>query len=122
MRTLRRRFTVVALFAATVLGGVAVPGTAYAGGDKFVTLRVCSGSTETVKFYFVGENQFGDWVPSRFWEIAPKGCTTASDYWWKAGQSVEFHHHKNSTGWRWEPRLISYNDTSDGAVYDLWIG
>ncbi|WP_416961752.1 hypothetical protein [Streptomyces sp. Agncl-13] len=122
MRTVRRKVVMAMLAAAAAVGGLAAPGTASAAGDKFVTLRVCSGSTETVKFYFVGENQYGDWTGSQFWEIAPKGCTTASGYWWKAGQSVEFHHRKPSTGWRWEPRLISYNDTQDKAVYDLWIG
>ncbi|WP_060904917.1 hypothetical protein [Streptomyces scabiei] len=39
-----------------------------------------------------------------------------------AGRSVEFHHRKPGTGWRWEPRPISANDTRNGAIYDLWIG
>jgi hypothetical protein len=60
MRNLRRKLAIVLLSLAALLGGLAVPGTAYAAGDKFVTLRICSGSTETVKFYFVGENQYGD--------------------------------------------------------------
>lgn len=38
------------------------------------------------------------------------------------GRSVEFHHRKAGTGWRWEPRPISANDTGNGATYDLWIG
>ncbi|MEU9960557.1 hypothetical protein [Streptomyces sp. NPDC050982] len=122
MRTVRRKLVIAILAAAAAFGGLAAPGAASAADAKNVTLRVCSGSNETVKFYFVGENQYGDWGGSRFWEIAPKGCTTAWGYWWKAGQSVEFHHRKPSTGWRWEPRLISYNDTRDQAVYDLWIG
>jgi hypothetical protein len=122
MRNLRRKLAIAALSLAALLGGLAAPGTAYASGDKFVTLRICSGSTETVKFYIVGENQYGDWGGSQFWEIAPKGCTTASGYWWKAGQSVEFHHRKPSTGWRWEPRLISYNDAKNWSDYGLWIG
>ncbi|MET9844400.1 hypothetical protein [Streptomyces ossamyceticus] len=121
MRSLKRKIAAAALVAGTVLGTLAIPGTAVAG-TKNVQLRICSGSNETVKFFFVGENQFGDWVGSRFWEIAPKGCTTAEGYWWVAGRSVEFHHRKPSTGWRWEPRLISANDTRDGATYDLWIG
>jgi hypothetical protein len=125
MRTFRRKFAVLALSAAALLGSLAVPGTAYAASDKFVTLRVCSGSNEAVRFLFKGENQYGDWTSSRYWDIAPHGCTTAWGYWWKAGQSVEFWRHKDSYGknvWRWEPRLISYNDAGDGSVYGLWIG
>ncbi|QDN95599.1 hypothetical protein FNV65_04015 [Streptomyces sp. S1A1-8] len=121
MHSLKCKVATAALAAGALFGSLAVPGTAYAA-NKYVQLKVCSGSTETVKFYFVGENQYGDWGGSRFWEIAPKGCTVAEGYWWIAGQSVEFHHRKPSTGWRWEPRLISANDTSNGATYQLYIG
>ncbi|KUN95676.1 hypothetical protein [Streptomyces caeruleatus] len=121
MRGLTRKAVVAALAAAAVFGGLAVPGTAFAG-DKNASLRVCSRSTEPVRFFLVGENQYGDWVGSRFWDIPPKGCTSAKDYWWHAGRSVEFHHRKPSTGWRWEARIISANDVRDGGEYTIWIG
>jgi uncharacterized membrane protein len=105
MRSLKRKVAIAALAAGAVFGGLAVPGTAFAS-DRSVEIQICSGSTETVKFYLVGENQYGDWTSSQFWEIAPKGCTLVKDWWWKADRSVEFHHRKASTGWRWEQRYL----------------
>lgn len=101
-----RRAAVAALTASTLLGGLAASGTASAASNKYVEIKLCSRSSETVKFYIVGENQFGDWGGSPFWEVGPQGCTVAKDYWWKANQSVEFHHRKPSTGWRWEQRYL----------------
>ncbi|MEU6227220.1 hypothetical protein [Streptomyces sp. NPDC047042] len=123
MNGIKRKVTMAVLAGATAVGALVMPATsASADGGKFLQLKVCSGSTETVKFFFVGENQHGDWVGSRFWEIPPKGCTTAEGYWWTAGRSVEFHHRKPSTGWRWEPRVVSSNGQHNGGTYQLWIG
>ena len=118
---LGRKVTVGLLAAAATVGGVAMPATASAA-TKYGQVRVCSGSNETVKFFLVGENQHGDWAGSRFWEIAPHGCTTASDYWWTLGRSVEFHHRKPSTGWRWEPRVLPANGNKNGSTITLHIG
>ncbi|WP_329274407.1 hypothetical protein [Streptomyces sp. NBC_01451] len=122
MNGIKRKVTMAVLAGATVVGALAMPATASADGGKFVQLQVCSASTETVKFYFVGENQHGDWVGSRFWEIAPKGCTTAEGWWWLAGRSVEFHHRKPSTGWRWEQRVVPANGHKNGDTIRLDIG
>ena len=120
MPNLKRKVAIAALTVGAVFGGLAVPGTAFAA-DKYVSIKVCSGSSETVKFFIVGENQYGDWGGSRFWEIAPKGCTVAKDYWWKADRSVEFHHRKASTGWRWEPRYLNSPKHNWGQD-ELYIG
>lgn len=118
---LRKKATVAALAAAAALGVLATPGTALAG-DKYGQIQVCSHSGEPVTFFIVGENQHGDWGGSRFWDIAPHGCTTASDYWWTLGRSVEFHHRKPSTGWRWEQRVLPANGNKDGGTVQLIIG
>ncbi|WP_405818926.1 hypothetical protein OG241_27775 [Streptomyces sp. NBC_01390] len=122
MNGIKRKVAMAVLAGAAAVGALAMPATASADGGKSLQLKVCSGSTETVKFYFVGANDHGDWVGSRFWEIPPKGCTTASDYWWLAGRSVEFHHRKPSTGWRWEQRVVSSNGQKNGGTYTIHIG
>lgn len=122
MNGIKRKVAMAVLAGAAAVGALAMPATASADGGKSLQLKVCSGSTETVKFYFVGANDHGDWVGSRFWEIPPKGCTTASDYWWLVSRSVEFHHRKPSTGWRWEQRVVSSNGQKNGGTYTIHIG
>ncbi|MEU6351979.1 hypothetical protein ABZ896_21980 [Streptomyces sp. NPDC047072] len=118
---LRRNITVAVLAGAAALAGLAMPATASAA-DKYGQVQVCSQSNEQVRFYLVGENQHGDWVGSQFWDVAPHKCTVAKDYWWTLGRSVEFHHQKPSTGWRWEPRVLPANGNKNGSTIRLDIG
>lgn len=116
MRSLKHKVAMAALAAGAVLGGLAVPGTAYAAA-KNVEIRVCNSSSETVKFFFVGENQNGNWTGSQFWEAAPNSCTLANGYWWKANRSVEFHHRKASTGWLWEQQYLPSSKHKQDTIY-----
>ena len=105
MRDLRRKLTIAALAVTAVFGGLAVPGTASAASAN-AQIRICNNNGAALKFYIVGENDHGDWGGSRFWDVAPHGCTTASDYWWATNRAVEFHYVRPPKGWTWTQLYI----------------
>ncbi|EKX61842.1 hypothetical protein Sipo8835_25720 [Streptomyces ipomoeae] len=105
MRDLRRKLTIATLAAASVFGGLAMPGTASAATAN-VQLRICDDKGTGLKFYIVGKNDHGDWGGSRFWDVPARGCTTAADYWWESNRSVEFHWVRPGTGWSWKQLYI----------------
>jgi hypothetical protein len=66
-------------------------------------------------FFVVGFNQYHDQTGSRFWEVPPNSCTTASDHWWQSNRSVEFYYQRSDIGWH---RTIVYIPAQDdGATW-----
>ncbi|MEU9173732.1 hypothetical protein AB0D34_39200 [Streptomyces sp. NPDC048420] len=100
MGNLRRKLTIAALAVASATGVLAAPATASAATAN-VQIKICNDNGSALKFFLVGDNDHGDSVNSRFWDVPANGCTTAWNYWWQANSSVEFHYVRPPGGWTW---------------------
>lgn len=115
MRTAMNRFTASALAVGSLCLGLAFPGTASADQVDAVRLQVCNNNPRLMTFFVVGFNQYHDQTGSRFWEVQPNSCTTASDYWWQSNRSVEFYYQRSDIGWHSTIVYIPAQD--DGATW-----
>ena len=86
MASFKYNLAAVALGMASV-SAVLTPGVASAATPA-VQVQLCTTSSRPAVAWIIGLNQHGTSTTSKWVALDGKDCTTVSNYWWRAGQTV----------------------------------
>ena len=94
MASFKHNLAAVAL-AVAATGALLTPGVANAATSN-VQIELCSNSSKPSRAGITGVNQNGTRVGSPWTSIDRRSCSTMSNYWWRAGQTIQIEYQFDS--------------------------